>query len=148
MTCYRHIFTTLIIAFFALTAVASEPAGCEPFVVAIDAGHGGSDFYAMWNAIEFIKGNPDAEVIDVYEALDMYLPGLCAYFSVLEGGIPVKVPDMRDKATRDLYRNDTRCTDPKVAGDQLLPTTSRGTPEIPDEIYDMIRKKFEECPEV
>ena len=114
----------------------------------IDAGHGGSDFYAMWNAIEFIKGNPDAEVIDVYEALDMYLPGLCAYFSVLEGGIPVKVPDMRDKATRDLYRNDTRCTDPKVAGDQLLPTTSRGTPEIPDEIYDMIRKKFEECPEV
>ena len=43
MTCYRHIFTTLIIAFFALTSVASEPAGCEPFVVAIDAGHGGHD---------------------------------------------------------------------------------------------------------
>ena len=110
----------------------------------INAGHGGSDFYAMWNAVEYVKGNPEADIIDVYEALDMYLPGLCAYFSILEGGIPVKVPDMRDKATRDQYRNDTRCTDPKVAGDQLLPTSLHGTPEIPQEIYDAIRKKFEE----
>ena len=40
--------------------------------------HGGSDFYSMYHFIEKIKGNPDADTIDVYEALDMFLPGMFA----------------------------------------------------------------------
>ena len=39
-------------------------------------GHGGSDFYSMWNFVEKIKGNPEADTIDVYEALNMGLPGI------------------------------------------------------------------------
>ena len=35
------------------------------------------------------------------------------------------------------------CTDPNVAGDMLLPMSSLGTPEIPDEVYDIIKKKWE-----
>lgn len=32
------------------------------------AGHGGSDYWTMWNFVERIKGNKDTDVIDVYEA--------------------------------------------------------------------------------
>jgi len=103
--------------------------------IAKDFGHAGSDFYCMYHFVQKILGDETADTIDVYEALDSFLPGLCAYFSVLQGGTPVEVPNMREKAVRDQYRNDTRCTDPKAAGDQLLPTFSKGTPEIPDEVY-------------
>ena len=46
-------------------------------------GHGGSDYYSMYNFVEKIRGNENADIIDVYEALDMYLPGMFAYRSVL-----------------------------------------------------------------
>ncbi len=111
--------------------------------IAKDFGHGGSDYYSMWNCIESLKRNPEADVIDVYDALDMFLPGLCAYFSILDGGKPVEIPNMRDKATRDKYRHDTRCTDPNVAGDMLLPCYSKGNPDIPDQIYQKIKEKWE-----
>ncbi len=109
-------------------------------------GHGGSDFYSMYHFCEKIKGNPEADTIDVYEALDMFLPGMFAYRSILNGNIPMAIPDLRDKATRELWRNDTACTDPKVAGDMLLPTFSKGTPEIDDGVYEHMKQLWdEEC---
>ena len=105
-------------------------------------GHGGSDFYSMYHFIEKIQGNPDADTIDVYEALDMFLPGMFAYRSVMAGGIPMDIPNLRDKAVRELWRHDTACTDPKVAGDMLLPVFSKGNEEIPEEIYDRVREKW------
>ncbi len=105
-------------------------------------GHGGSDFYSMYNFVEKLLGNPDADTIDVYEALDMCLPGLFAYKSILAGGVPMKIPNLRNKEERDAYRNDVACTDPAVAGDALLPTFSKGTPSIPGEVYDRIREKW------
>lgn len=98
-------------------------------------GHMGSDFYAFQNFIKKIRGEEDADIIDVYQALDMGLCGLLAYRSILNGNVPVVIPDFRDKAIREKYRNDTACVDPKVAGDQLVPTISTGTPEIADEVY-------------
>lgn len=106
------------------------------------AGHGGSDFYTMWNFASKILGEKDAEIIDVYEALDMFLPGLCAYRSVLNGGIPMEVPDFRDKAQREKYRFDFACTDAKVAGSQLQPSYSKGNPQVPDEVYEKARKEY------
>jgi predicted dehydrogenase len=106
-------------------------------------GHGTSDFYTMYNFVRKIQGDPDADIIDVYEALDMFLPGLFAYRSVLNGGIPMEIPNLRDKTVRDLYRNDTACTDPSVAGDQLIPVFSKGNPEIPDAIYQEVKRKWE-----
>ena len=103
-------------------------------------GHGGSDFYTMYNFVQKILGDPEADTIDVYEALDMFLPGMFAYRSVLKGGIPMQIPNLRDKAEREKWRNDTACTDPKTAGDQLLPTSSLGTPEIGKEVYDKMYK--------
>ena len=107
-------------------------------------GHGKSDFYTMYNFVEKIKGNPEADTIDVYEALDMFLPGMFAYRSILDGSVPKEIPNLRDPKVRDLWRNDTACTDPKVAGDMLQPTFSKGTPEIDDSVYDRIRALWEE----
>ncbi|MBQ7637705.1 MAG: GNAT family N-acetyltransferase [Clostridia bacterium] len=103
--------------------------------------HGGGDYYLFYNACEAINGNEQADVIDVYEALDMALPGLFAFFSALENGAPMEIPDLRKKEQRDRYRNDTRCTDPECAGDMLLPSCSKVTPDIPDEIYDVMKQK-------
>ena len=106
-------------------------------------GHGGSDYYTMYNFIEKVFGNTDADTIDVYEALDMFLPGMFAYRSILSGGIPVEIPDLRDKSVRDKWRNDTACTDAGAAGNMLLPTFSKGTPEIDDGIYDYMKELWE-----
>ena len=92
------------------------------------------------------EANPDADIIDVYEALDMFLPGLFAYRSILAGGIPMAVPNLRNKEEREIWRNDTTCTDVKVAGDMLVPTFSAGTPDIPQEVYDHQAQLWtEEC---
>jgi len=96
----------------------------------------------MYHFIERILGDENADTIDVYEALDMGIAGLFAYRSILNGGIPMKLPNLRNKEERDAYRNDTACTDPKVAGDMLLPTFSEGTPEIPAEVYEEMREKY------
>ena len=109
-------------------------------------GHGGSDFFSMYYFIKKILGDADADTIDVYEALDMFLPGLFAYRSVMAGGIPMELPNLRDKGERDKWRHDTTCTDSKAAGDMLLPTFSRGTSEIPQEVYDRMERLWnEEC---
>ena len=107
-----------------------------------DFGHAGSDYYCMTNFISRLQGNPDADVIDVYEAMDMALPGLMAHRSILQGNIPLEVPDMRLKEIRDRYRNDHACTDPKVAGDQLLPHWAKGEIHIEPEVYERVKEKW------
>ena len=53
---------------------------------------------------------------------------------------------LRDKAVRELWRNDTACSDPKAAGDMLLQTFSKGTPEIDDEVYERMKNLWDaEC---
>lgn len=107
-----------------------------------DFGHGNSDFYSMHHFVRKIQGDPDADIIDVYEAMDMFLPGMFAYRSILKGGIPIEIPNLRDKKVRDEYRNDTMCTDPEIAGNMLIPPHSKGEPDIPEEVYDAMKKKW------
>ena len=107
----------------------------EKSAVAAQFGHGGSDYYCIYNALEKIAGNPDADAIDVYEAMDMYLPGMFAHRSILAGGIPMEIPDLRDRAERDKWRHDTTCVIPEVAGDMLVPAYSKGDQPIPDEVF-------------
>ena len=105
--------------------------------------HGGADFRMMYHVCRALNGDPEADCIDFYEACDMFLPGMFAYFSVLDGNRPQAIPDLRDKAEREKWRNDTRCVDPAAAGDQLLPSYSKGNPEIPQSVYDGLRAKLE-----
>jgi len=95
----------------------------------------------MHNFVEKINGKDDADIIDVYEAMDMFLPGMFAYFSILDGNTPKAIPNLRNKEEREAWRNNTACTDPKVAGDMLLPTSAKGTPEIDDSVYEYIASK-------
>ena len=96
-----------------------------------------------WNAVEYILGNPVADPITLFEALDMFLPGMFAHFSILDGNKPQQIPDLRDPAQREKYRHDTRCTDSAVAGDMLLPNTSLASEPIPLEIQESLRKAWE-----
>ena len=106
------------------------------------SGHGGADDYMMYEFIQALRGNRNANIVDVYEALDMYLPGHFAYRSVLAGGVPMDVPDLRDKAERDKWRTDETCTDP-AAGENALPGYSKGNPDIPQSVYDTLNEKYE-----
>ncbi len=106
--------------------------------------HGGSDFYATHFFIEKILGRPDGKyAIDVYKAVDMGICGILAYRSVLNGNIPIKIPNLRNPEERDAWRNDNACTTPEVAGDQLLPRTSLPHDEIPAETYEYHKRLWE-----
>ncbi len=105
--------------------------------------HGGSDFWSMYHFCEKILGNNDAEIIDVYEAIDMGITGLFAYFSILDGSTPKQIPNLRIKSERDKWRDNVCCTNKKVAGDSLLPTRKTGTPTIPSEVYKTQKELFE-----
>ena len=102
---------------------------------AAGAGHGGSDEYVMYHFIEKIRGNRNADIVDVYEALDMFLPGLFAYRSVLAGGVSMEIPNLRNVEEREKWRNDTTCTDPLAEGVDCISGYSKGDPEIPAENY-------------
>ncbi len=106
-------------------------------------GFDGADYRMMWHFIETILGNPNADSIDIYEALDMFLPGMFAFRSVLQGGIPLEIPNLRDPAQREKWRNDTTCVDPEVAGDMLIPSYSKGEIIIDDSVYEYQRQRWE-----
>ncbi len=107
-------------------------------------GHSGSDWYIMNNFVRKINGE-DADTVDVYEALDMYFVGHFGYLSALEGKTMV-IPDFRDKAIREQYRNDTRCPDPAKAGDQLLPYNGHGGNVGTEERRTYLRQKMHRKP--
>ena len=109
------------------------------------SGHGGGDFYTMHYFLEKVLGRSGGEeVIDVYTALDMGVPGILAYKSICNGNIPYEVPDFRNKEIREQYRNDNFCTNPAIAGDQLAPICSHGVPDVPDSVYEKVRKMWED----
>jgi predicted dehydrogenase len=70
------------------TDVPRAPAG------AAVGGHGTAEFYMVQEFVEAIRHDRVPE-LDVYAALDMSLPGLCAHQSALQGGTPVPIPDWR-----------------------------------------------------
>ncbi len=107
-------------------------------------GHAGSDVICLHNIFEYMLGNETADIIDVYEAIDMWMVGFFGYLSAIEDGKSQCIPDLRLKEKRDKYRNDRRCTDPSVAGEQLLPSYSKGNPAIAPEVYGEVKRRWEE----
>jgi len=57
-------------------------------------GHGTAE-YDMIQAFLHAVREDTAPPIDIYGALDMALPGLCAHQSALQGGTPIPIPDWR-----------------------------------------------------
>ena len=107
-------------------------------------GHGGSDFYSAYNFIEAIKGNPEADYIDIYSALDMCFCGIFGYRSVLDGGVPKEIPNFRDKAVREQYRNDRLSVFAEEGSPDKLPSNNQGITSMPDEVYARQKELFEQ----
>jgi predicted dehydrogenase len=128
------------------TEISYEPKPrVDTSLAKMTAGHGGSDFYTMHYFLEKLLGHSNGEeCIDIYQALDMGLPGIIAYKSICNGNVPLEVPDFRDKAAREKYRNDNWCTNPAVAGSNLAPFNSFGGPDIPDSVYAQVEKQWKE----
>lgn len=102
-------------------------------------GHGGSDFYTMHFFLNAILGRGSQDyLIDVYQALDMTLPGTLGYRSILNGNMPVDIPDMRNKEIREAFRRDRWTVDPKMLAvlGERIPSSSFGEVEIDEEIYE------------
>ncbi len=111
------------------------------------SGHGGGDFFTTHYFVRSLLGDEDAikNSIDVYQAVDMCIPGILAFRSILEGGKAIEVPNLRLKSERDKYRNDTFCTFAESAGDMYVDALAMHPDEedIPDEVYEEVRRKWE-----
>jgi len=73
--------------------------------IADTMGHGGGDFWELYYfAREILTG--EKAYWDIYRASDVTLTGIMAERSQAQGGVPVEIPDFRDRAVRDKFRND------------------------------------------
>ena len=110
-----------------------------------ESGHGGGDFYIMYYFVQKILGNPEGEnAIDIYEALDMFLPGLMAYKSICNGNCSMDIPNFRNKEDREKYRNDTFCTDKKVGGDMYVPPHTSNITNIDKSAYEKVAEGYKD----
>lgn len=118
-----------------------------PALLTGKTGPGGSNFYPSHFFVEKILGKPDGKYsIDIYQALDMSIPGILGYYSILDGNSTQKVPDFRDPAQRQIWKEDNRCTDSTIASaDELLPTSSYGdSSECPEITYENIKELWKQ----
>ena len=77
----------------------------ELTALASRAGHNGGDFWMLYNfAAAFYNDAP--LYWDIYTACDVTLTGIMAVKSEYAGGVPVDIPDFRNKEIREQYRND------------------------------------------
>ena len=77
------------------------------------AGHGGGDFFTTYHFAEAIRtGEPP--YLDVYRGVAMSMVGIQAYRSALDSANNYELPDFRDKAMRDKYRDDDWSPNPET----------------------------------
>jgi predicted dehydrogenase len=62
---------------------------------ALEAGHGGGDYFEVMDFVEAVTGNR-APPVDIHDAMDMTLPGLVSQESIRRGGEWLDVPDSRE----------------------------------------------------
>ena len=111
--------------------------------------HEKADVYQLNIFIQSILGNADAKkyMIDVYRALDMSTVGTLAYHSILNGNVPVRIPNMRIKEDREPYKYDNRSTDEHISkGAELLPSSKNGFISVDNDIYERVKKAFYDRP--
>lgn len=114
------------------------------FPEAEESGHGGGDYCTTHLFIGSILGDETAKkyAVGVYDAVDMCIPGILGYKSIVNGNIPVEIPNLRDPKERDKYRSDTFCTFPDIAGDQYVSHNRFVPGGLPDEVYEEARRKW------
>ena len=112
------------------------------------SGHWGGDFFTSYYFVRSLLGDEEAKAnsIDVYSAVDMCIPGILGFRSILNNNCKIEVPNLRLKSERDKYRHDTFCTFEESAGDMYVPCNAMQPNRdevIPDSVYDEVRRKWE-----
>lgn len=93
--------------------------------VALKAGHGGGDFYTVWEFSEAIRTGKQP-YLDVYRGVSMSIVAMQGWRSCLADGAPVEVPDFRKEWVRRQYENDQWSPFPEDAGPGQPPPSIRG----------------------
>lgn len=103
------------------------------------------DFICVSRWVRQIMGE-EVETVDVYMGVEMSILGLLAFKSIVNGSIPVTVPNLRNKDERDAYREDTFCMFKEIGGNMYTPSNAaqEDTTEIPDEVYGRVKALCEE----
>jgi hypothetical protein len=78
---------------------------------AMEAGHGGGDYFTSYYFAEAIRKN-EQPYLNVYRGVSMSIVGISAYRSALQDGNTVNVPDFRKREEREKYAGDDWNPDP------------------------------------
>ena len=97
-----------------------EPGFAENGELAEAAGHGGGDFWTVYNFVEYIL-HDKKPFFDVYRGCCMSAVAILGWRSCLENGKVYPIPDFKDKAQRDAWRNDDLTPFPDENGNVTLP---------------------------
>ncbi len=84
------------------------------------AGHGGGDFWTVYNFVNYIRNDVEP-FFNVYRGVCMSAVAILGWRSCLENGKTYVIPDFRDKAARDLWRGDDLTPFPDENGHTTLP---------------------------
>ena len=110
---------------------------------AIQAGHGGGDFYTNYYFAEAIRKN-EQPYLDVYRGLDMSLIAMQAWRSCLDNGAPYEIPNMRDESIRKKYEDDDWSPFPEDKKPGQPPHSIKGNREPSPESVEYARKVWDE----
>ncbi len=88
--------------------------------VAAGTGHGGGDFWMIYNFLEYIR-NDKEPFFNVYRGVAMSAVGILGWRSCMEDGKTFRIPDFRVKSDRDAVRNDDLTPFPDEKGHVTLP---------------------------
>lgn len=111
--------------------------------LAIQAGHGGGDFYTNYYFAEAIRRD-EQPYLNVYRGLDMSLIAIQAWRSCLTNGVPYEIPDMRNEAVRKMYENDDWSPFPEDRKPGQPPNSIKGIREPSKEAVEYARKIWDE----
>ncbi len=84
------------------------------------AGHGGGDFWTVYNFVNYIL-NDEEPFFDVYRGCCMSAVAILGWRSCLENGKVYAIPDFKNKAERDAWRHDDLTPFPDENGHVTLP---------------------------
>ncbi len=96
------------------------PRFAEKNDMAARAGHGGGDFWTVYNFINYIANGVEP-FFNVYRGCCMSAVAILGWRSCLENGKTYAIPDFRDKAARDAWRTDDLTPFPDADGHTTLP---------------------------
>lgn len=99
-------------------------------LLAEKCGHNGGDFFTSYFFAKAIRDG-SRPMIDVYQAIDMTSIGILGYRSALQGGIPIEIPDFRDRTVREQYRHDDWNPDPARRREGMPYSSVLGDIELP-----------------